>query len=98
MPDEHFIVDPVLISLLEYMLNRTYCPGEVLLKFDKPVFHQANRNHAPHTPPPPPFQGRSARARYHGQLQHIKNYPKSAAHRATRSIRSTPAGVIGAMS
>jgi hypothetical protein len=41
-PDEHLIVDPILIALLEYMLNPTYNPGDML--FNKPQYHQSNRD------------------------------------------------------
>jgi hypothetical protein len=76
-PDEHLIVDPIVIALLEYMLDTAFNPGDSL--FNKPTWHQHHRDiEAPHFNP----YAASAIGNWTQEKveQHVKNYPNLATH------------------
>jgi hypothetical protein len=78
-PDEHLIVDPIAIALLQYVLNTAFNPGDSL--FNKPTWHQHHRDiEAPHFKEDPYAASTTGNWTQEKVQQHVKNYPNLATH------------------
>ena len=90
-PEEHLIVDPIVIALLEYMLNIAFNPGESL--FNKPTWHQHHRDvAAPHFKSDP-YAGTTIGNWTQDKVeQHVNNYASLATH-AYKIDQIYPGGV-----